>query len=363
MRTTKSRLLSAALCASALLAFACGRQAEETKTAGTAPAPAATAPAPAPQTESNELRPEPRSVTIEEATPAPSQQQADLDTRERELAQRQADLDARERELRSRERDERSQPPAAPAPKPRAPKPQPKPAPRAEQPAPAPAPRDREERATEPADRDRGAEVTDIDVENRREPEERPEEARPEPAPEEARPEPVTVPVGTVLEVEMLSTVSSQTSRAGDTFRARINGNVRADGRVAIPSGSEVMGEVIDAQPLRKVGGQARLALRFTDLVLPDGTTVPIDASLRQSGRNETGRDAATIGGGAAAGAILGRILNKGDRGKGAVIGAIIGAAAGTVVASRTPGEEVTFSKGAVVDLQLDDSVRIRSRR
>ena len=70
-------------------------------------------------------------------------------------------------------------------------------------------------------------------------------------------------------EVEMLSTVSSQTSRAGDTFRARINGNVRADGRVAIPSGSEVMGEVIDAVPLRKVGGQARLALRFTDLVLP----------------------------------------------------------------------------------------------
>jgi type IV secretory pathway VirB10-like protein len=299
-------------------------------------------------------------VTIEEATPAPSQPQADLDARERELAQRQADLDARERELRSRERTE---PPVAPAPKPRAPKPQapkpqPKPAPRAEEPAPAPAPRDTEERATE---HDRDVDVTDVDVEERAEPEEaRPE---PEPAPEEVRPEPVTVPVGTVLEVEMLSTVSSQTSRPGDTFRARINGNVRADGRVAIPSGSEVMGEVVDAQPLKKVGGQARLAIRFTDLVLPDGTTVPIDASLRQSGRNETGRDAATIGGGAAAGAILGRILNKGDRGKGAVIGAIIGAAAGTVIASRTPGEEVTFAKGAVVVRQLDDSVRIRPRR
>jgi hypothetical protein len=114
--------------------------------------------------------------------------------------------------------------------------------------------------------------------------------------------------------------------------------------------------------PLRKVGGQAKLALRFTDLVLPSGATVPIDASFVQQGRNETGRDAATIGGAAAGGAILGRILNKGNRSRGSVIGAIIGAAAGTAIAARRAGEEVVIPEGSVVSLRLDDSVEVRVR-
>jgi hypothetical protein len=132
------------------------------------------------------------------------------------------------------------------------------------------------------------------------------------------------------------------------------------DGEVAIPAGSEILGEVTEAVPLKKVGGQAKLALKFTDLVLPSGATVPIDASFVQQGRSETRKDAATIGGGAAAGAVLGRVLNKGNRSKGAVIGAIIGAAAGTAIASRTPGEEVVIPVGSVVSLKLDDSVRVK---
>jgi type IV secretory pathway VirB10-like protein len=338
MKTTPKTLLAAALCAAALSSFACGRPSEETKTAETVPAPAPAT------TQTYELAPEPRSVVVEEATPAPTaDQQSELDARERELAQRQADLEARERELQARERAR---------PKARAPRPQPRPQPRVEAPAPV-----------EPAPEDQTA---DLDVQPEppavAAPDEPEAPAAAEPEPEE-RPEPVTVPAGTVLEVELLNTVSSESSRVGDTFRARIAGSVRADGRVAIPSGSEVVGEVTQAVPLRKVGGQAKLSIRFTDLVLPDGTTVPIDASFVQAGRNETGRDAATIGGGAAAGAILGRILNKGDRGKGGVIGAILGAAAGTVIASRTPGEPVTFREGDVVDLKLDGSVRIHPRR
>jgi outer membrane lipoprotein SlyB len=99
--------------------------------------------------------------------------------------------------------------------------------------------------------------------------------------------------------------------------------------------------------------------LRFTDLVLPTGATVPIEASFAQQGRSETGRDAATIGGGAAAGAILGRVIGKGNRSKASVIGAIIGAAAGAAIASRTPGEEVVIPEGTVVSLRLDAPVEV----
>ena len=43
--------------------------------------------------------------------------------------------------------------------------------------------------------------------------------------------------------------------------------------------------------------------------------------------------------------------------------GANLGAVVGTVIASRTPGEPVTFAEGSVVDLKLDGPVLVRPRR
>jgi outer membrane protein with glycine zipper len=168
----------------------------------------------------------------------------------------------------------------------------------------------------------------------------------------------VTVPAGTTLKVELLETVSSQTSQVGDSVRARVSGSVHEDGVNAIPAGSEVIGVVSDAQALRRVGGRARLAIDFTELVLPSGQTVPISASYSQIGKSETAKDAATIGAGAAAGGILGKQVGK-DR-RGTVIGAIVGAAAGTAIANKTKGRQVTLPAGTSLSVSLQDSVTVR---
>ena len=340
MSSSLSRWLFALLCASALAATACGRPAAETKSAGTAPAASTTAP-PAPpavsDARSNELRPEPRSVTVADAKPpaAPPPSAAELAAKERELAERQAALDAREKALRARDREKAKD--------------------------------SKDSRDNKDNKDEKGSEEPAVSPESEGG-EMAPAEAapEPEPAPEPSPrplPEPVTVPAGKVMAIEMLTTVSSRTSHAGDIFRARLSGNVRdEDGQVAIPSGSEVVGEVVDAARARRIGGQARLALRFTDLILPDGTTVPIAASFLEAGKSKAGKDAAKIGGGAAAGAVLGRILDKGD-GKGSAVGALLGAAVGLLVAAGTPGEEVTFAQGAAVDIQLDRPLEVRPPR
>jgi type IV secretory pathway VirB10-like protein len=270
-------------------------------------APAAPGPA---DRRAAELGQNPRTVVIPPETPPPD---TGLAARERRLAARQAELDRRERRLRQREQ-RRSEPSSAPLA------------------APAPA-------ASEPA------------------------APAPEPAPE-PRAVAVTVPAGTTLDIELSKTLSSATSRVGDTFRARVVGDVYdPDGAVSIPAGAEIVGEVSQAVPLdKRIGGQASLGLRFTDLILPSGETVPIQASLQRTGRNESRRDAAAIGGATAGGAILGNILNRGDRGKGSVIGALIGAAVGTAIAARTKGEEVEMPQGAVVRLLLDQDVRLQRR-
>jgi hypothetical protein len=182
------------------------------------------------------------------------------------------------------------------------------------------------------------------------------EDERPRPASP-----PLTVPAGTTFDVELTRGLASNTSSPGDTFRARILGDVRLDGAVAIPAGAEILGVVTEAEGARRIGGHAKLSLELTDLVLPSGSTVPVHASFLEEGRSRTGRDAATIGGSAAGGALLGRILGHG--GRGSILGALVGAAVGTAIASTSAGEEVVIPEGSVLKLRLDQPLDVKARR
>jgi len=234
----------------------------------------------------------------------PERRERRLAERERRLARRQAQLQEREERLRQQEAEA-----AAPAPSP---------AP-VEEPAPEPAP------APEP------------------------------PAPEPPRPlPPVTVPAGTQVGVKLSRGLSSAVNKAGETFRTQISEDVYAGDQLVIPAGSEIVGEVTQAEPLRrKIGGKAILGLRFTDLILPSGETVPIHASLKQEGENKGKGDAAAIGGATAGGAILGHILGGGGD-KGTIIGALIGAVAGAAIAAHRPGQEVVIPEGTVLGIVFD---------
>lgn len=389
MKTTLRRnrwraAVPAAAALAALLAASCSRH-ESAPAAATAAAPpaapsttappvsAATTPAALPasgvdaagspvpgQPVTSELRREPQSVKVGEAAPAPpappaeSAAEHDLAARERRLAARVAALEAREKQLRHRET-------APPVPGAGAETAAGEPAAAAESTEAAAAPD-----AAPPMPAEGGG-------------------AAAAPAPEEvaagggagaaepppwrgveepvatAPAAPVTVPAGTPLQVAFTKGLASNTSSAGQTFRARLLGDVRLDGATAIPAGSEVVGVVTDAVAARRLGGKARLTLKFTDLVLPSGSAVPIHASFLEEGKSKTGRDAATIGGSTAGGALLGNLLGR--SGRGTILGALVGAAVGTAIASNTAGEEVVIPEGSVVKLKLDEPLEIKPRR
>jgi hypothetical protein len=194
---------------------------------------------------------------------------------------------------------------------------------------------------------------------------------QPDPDPEPPREAParratrVTVPAGTAIAAEMLAGVSSDTAQVGDSVSARVAENVYAGGELAIPAGSTLRGSVTSAQGLRRVGGKARLAVRFDTVELRSGDDAPIYATWEREGRSETRRDAATIGGSAVGGAVLGRVLDRrlpGNRDRNTAVGAAVGAAVGTVIAARNRGEEVDLAAGTVVELTLSDSVTVTVR-
>lgn len=189
-------------------------------------------------------------------------------------------------------------------------------------------------------------------------------EPEPAPAPERLErqpPAPVKVPAGVTFEVEFTAGLASNASTVGETFRARVVADLRQDGAIAIPAGSEVLGVVTDAVGARRIGGKASLTVKFTDLVLPSGSTLPLHASFLEEGKSRAGRDAATIGGSTAGGALLGRILSNG--GRGTIIGALVGAAVGTAIASKTAGEEVVIPEGSVISLKLDQPLAVDAQR
>lgn len=174
-------------------------------------------------------------------------------------------------------------------------------------------------------------------------------EREPEPAPT-----PITVPAGTSFSAELTSSLSSETSQVGEPFSARLSSPLSVGGQVAVPAGSTVSGRVTEAKGLKKIGGRARLSLAFESVTLPDGSSSPLAASLTQVGKSETKKDAATIGGSTAAGAILGRVIGGGDKDERTAIGAVVGGAVGTAVAAKTKGETIELPAGTVLTLALD---------
>lgn len=179
------------------------------------------------------------------------------------------------------------------------------------------------------------------------------------PALERPRYRDVTLPVGTILPLELRTAVASDSSRVEDAVRAILRKGVTVDGVEALPAGTEVLGHVTAAKRSARVKGRAQIAFRFTSIDPPGaGGRVPIrtgTVSRRAAATKKA--DAIKIGGGAAGGALVGGILGGGD---GAAKGAAIGGAAGTGVVLSTRGREVRLGPGAAVAAKLAAPLTLR---
>jgi serine/threonine-protein kinase len=169
----------------------------------------------------------------------------------------------------------------------------------------------------------------------------------------------VTVPAGTEVRLTLDAPLASSTSRAGDTFTARVVEPVIAGERVALPVGSSVQGRVSDATPAKKglsdKGGS--LSLSFDRVITPAGHGATMSAAMTSVASGSGKKTAKIIGGGAAGGALLGKILGKDS--KDAAVGTALGGAIATGIAAGTRGEDVEFPAGAPLTIRLDQPLTI----
>lgn len=170
------------------------------------------------------------------------------------------------------------------------------------------------------------------------------------------------VGAGTEIHAALDTPLFSKTSKPGDRFTATVSDPVPAtNGAVVIPAGARVEGEVAEAEDEKTMAAlkdKPKLSLRFRDVVLPSGQTLPLTATLVSvhdtSGKNSkkaqgesarNGRDSNAIG--AVAGQSFGGPI------KGLAIGTLSGG--GYVVA--TNGKDVHLPAQAGMLIRVDQPV------
>jgi hypothetical protein len=163
--------------------------------------------------------------------------------------------------------------------------------------------------------------------------------------------EEVVVSSNSVIGLQTETRVSSETARVEDRVEARVTRDVKVGDVIAIPSGARALGTVTLVERGGKFKDRARLGIRFTTLVLADGTRLSMNTeTIYREGDEPGNSSAAKIGGGAVGGAILGAILGGA---KGAAIGASAGAGGGAAAVQLGDRSEVTIPAGSPMTVRL----------
>jgi len=177
----------------------------------------------------------------------------------------------------------------------------------------------------------------------------------------------IEIPAGTTFDVVMTTPVDTRTSNVGDRVEGTLAAPITRDGTVLADAGAKVSGEVADVQRASKSKSKedrASLALEFNTIETVDGpkrlhATVN-NAEGKLVAKSTSTRDKLLIGGGAVAGAIVGKVA--GGSTKSTIIGAVAGTAAGTGAVLMAKGHELEIPEGAKVSLRVDQPIAIVER-
>ena len=189
------------------------------------------------------------------------------------------------------------------------------------------------------------------------------------PASASSKPATINVPGGTHIPLVLHNAVSTRSARPGDPVYFETLFPVLIDGRVVIPAGSYMSGEVTESKRAGRVKGRAELGIKLTTMILPNAYMVDLNATPSSAGtgggetvgdegkvRGDTDKasDAGTIIKSTAAGAGIGGIAGGG---RGAGIGAGIGAAAGLGAVLLSRGPDAELPRGSTVEVVIDRAI------
>ena len=183
----------------------------------------------------------------------------------------------------------------------------------------------------------------------------------------------LTVTPGERLVLQLDTPLHTRSTRDGDRAYFKTSDEVMTGGIVAIPRGSEVRATVTQVRRPGRLAGRAEMRLRFDDVRLPDGTILPLQASVVRAGytdvktskggdqslKGDAGNRASLtiVGQGGLQGAMLGAGIGGA---KGALYGGAIGAGVGLAsVMLQRGGPDLELPRDMLFELKFDRAFQV----
>jgi len=166
-----------------------------------------------------------------------------------------------------------------------------------------------------------------------------------------------TIPAGTKLTVRTDSQISSETAQVGSRFNANLVNDLVVNGKTLAKKGAPAKGKVTHVKSSGRLHAPGEVTIRLTSVEV-NGKMVPVSSSaFFAKGKSHTKSNVTKIGGGTAAGALIGGLAGGG---KGALIGSAAGAGAGTGVAAATGKEPAVIHAETAVTFTLTTTAKVK---
>ena len=182
----------------------------------------------------------------------------------------------------------------------------------------------------------------------------------------------VTVPAGEHISAVVTTPINSASMQTGQNVTLALGSDFYYGGNLVAPAGSSVTGTVVEVSSAKHGNLNAKLLIRFTQIITPYGVQIPISAVIKtddNSGvlRGGTGADVAKEYGkdlavGAAAGALAGVIISPlagGSIGRGTALAPAVGAGGGLVKGIWDKGSDIEIPVNSSVQLVLTQPITV----
>ncbi len=174
-------------------------------------------------------------------------------------------------------------------------------------------------------------------------------------APEQAG---ITIPANTAVVVRLIDSADSAHDAVGKEYRASLDEPiVSPTEQVIAPRGTDVSVVLTNRQQSGHLAGKAELTLALRSLTIQGKPQDVTSTDVVEASSSRTARSSKTIGGLAAAGAVIGAIAGSG---KGAAIGAGSGATLGTLGQVFTSGQRVRVPSETRLTFRLQQPLLVQ---
>lgn len=182
----------------------------------------------------------------------------------------------------------------------------------------------------------------------------------------------VTVPPGVAMAAVVSTPISSEFLTVGQPVTVTLGSDFYYNSTLIAPAGSTVCGTAVQVTKAKHGSMNGSLRLRFTEIVTPYGSRIPISASVRTAdgtgllvGGTKTdvakayAKDVAAGSAMGALGGLVASAISGGSVGKGTAIMTGVGAGVGLAKSIYDKGVDVIIPSNSSIELQIDQPITV----